>query len=110
MKSKNKSLFFLLVFICQLCMMNVISISFTITKELSKVGQQTSIEYSFADELDADEGDFSLLIEEELEKEYFGGREFIIPFYAKGANFYYHKNDHSSFMDFKNHQPPEVIS
>jgi hypothetical protein len=91
-------------------MINVISISFAISKALSKVDQKTSIEYSFADELDADEGDFSLIVEEELEKEYFGGLKFIIPFYAKRSNFYFHKNDHSSFIDFKNHQPPEVIS
>jgi hypothetical protein len=110
MKAQNKSLFFLFVFVCQLCMMNVISISFAVAKELSKVDQETSLEYSFADQLDADEGDFSLLIDEELEKEYFDNMEFITPFYAKRSNFYYHKNDHSSLIDFKNHQPPEVIS
>lgn len=110
MKSQNKSLFFLLVFVCQLCLVNVISISFAVSKELSKVDKETTTEYSFADELDVDEGDFSLLIEEELEKEYFGNMEFIIPFYVKRSNFYYHKNDHSSFIDFKNHQPPEAIN
>jgi hypothetical protein len=43
MKSQNKSLFFLFVFVCQLCMMNVISISFAVAKELSKVDQETNL-------------------------------------------------------------------
>lgn len=65
MKSQNKSLFFLLVFVCQICLVNVISISFAVSQELSKVDKERTSEYSFAGELDVNEEDFSLLIEKE---------------------------------------------
>ena len=108
MKSKELSKFFLLVFISQLFLVTLVSFSLDTT--IATIDTELTSDGDFSDELDADEGDFSLFIEEELEKEYFGSLEFIIPFYAKRSNFYYHKNDHSSFIDFKNHQPPEVIS
>jgi hypothetical protein len=108
MKSKELSKFFLLVFVSQLFLVTLVS--FSLDSTIATIDTELTSDGDFSDELDADEGDFSILIEEELEKEYFGTEEFIIPFNAKRSNFFYHKNDHSSFIDFKNHQPPEVIN
>ena len=108
MKSKELSKFFLLVFVSQLFLVTMVS--FSLDSTIASIDTELTSDRDFSDELDADEGDFSLLIEEELEKEYFGSIEFIIPFYVKRSNFYYHMSHHSSLIDFKNHQPPEVIS
>lgn len=70
LKSKELSTFFLLVFISQLFLVTLVS--FTMDSKFVSFDTELTTDGDFSDELDSsDEGDFSLLLEEELEKEYF---------------------------------------
>ena len=107
LKSKELSRFFLLVFVSQLFLWTVVSISMesnivSFNTELTSAGD-------FSDQLDSDEGDLPLLLEEELEKEYCSHAEsnLIFPDHTNGFFIYFHSQ--SLLFHFKNHQPPESV-
>lgn len=108
MKSKKLSTFFLLVFISQLFL--VTFVSFTIDSNIISFDTELTSDNDFSDELDSsDEGDFSLLLEEELEKEYFLNSEMNPFFPMEKEGFFTYIHSQSLLFPFKYNQPPEDV-
>lgn len=108
MKSKKLSTFFLLVFISQLFL--VTFVSFTMDSNIVTFDTELTSDSDFSDELDSsDEGDFSLLLEEELEKEYFFHTEMNLFFPMEKEGFFTYIHSQSLLFPFKYNQPPEVV-
>lgn len=108
MKSKKLSTFFLLVFISQLFL--VTFVSFTMDSKFISFDTELYSDADFSDELDSsDEGDFSLLLEEELEKEYFLNSEMNLFFSSEKNEFFTYIHSQSLLFLFKYHQPPEDV-
>ena len=108
MKSKKLSKFFLLVFISQLFL--VTFVSFSMDSTVTSFDTELTSDGDFSDELDsADEGDFSLLLEEELEKEYFSHSGMNLYFAKEKDGFFAYNHSQSLLFSFKYHQPPEVV-
>lgn len=108
LKSKKLSRFFLLVFVGQLFLWTVIS--FSIDSSIVSFDTVLTAEADFADEFDSsDEGDFSLLLDEELEKEYFLHSEMNLIFPKEKNEFFTYFHSQSLLFPFQNHQPPESV-
>jgi hypothetical protein len=108
MKSKKLSKFFLLVFISQLFL--VTFVSFSMDSTVTSFDTGLTSDGDFSDELDtSDEGDFSLLLEEELEKEYFFHSEMNLYFPMEKDGFFTYNHSQSLLFSFKYHQPPEDV-
>jgi hypothetical protein len=108
MKSKKLSTFFLLVFISQLFL--VTFVSFTLDSNIISFDTELTSDSDFSDELDSsDEGDFSLLLEEELEKEYFFHTEMNLFFPMEKEVFFTYFHSQSLLFPFKYNQPPEDV-
>ena len=107
LKSKELSMFFLLVFISQLFLVTLVS--FTMDSKFVSFDTELNADGDFSDELDADEGDFSLLLEEELEKEYFLHSEMNLFFSSEKNGFFTYIHSQSLLFPFKYHQPPEDV-
>lgn len=108
MKSKKLSTFFLLVFISQLFL--VTFVSFTMDSNIVSFDTELTSDGDFSDELDSsDEGDFSLLLEEELEKEYFLNSEMNPFFPMEKEGFFTYIHSQSLLFPFKYNQPPEDV-
>lgn len=108
MKSKKLSTFFLLVFISQLFL--VTFVSFTMDSNIISFDTELTSDNDFSDELDSsDEGDFSLLLEEELEKEYFLNSEMNPFFPMEKEGFFTYIHSQSLLFPFKYNQPPEYV-
>jgi hypothetical protein len=107
MKSKELSKFFLLVFVSQLFLVTLVS--FSLDSTIATIDTEQTSDGDFSDELDADEGDFSLLLEEELEKDYLSNSELHLLFPKKSnVNFnYIHSESRTSL--FIHHLPPEYF-
>lgn len=106
MKSKKLSTFFLLVFISQLFLVTLVS--FSIDSNLVSFDTELTSDSDFSDELDSsDEGDFSLLLEEELEKEYFLHSEMDLFFPTEKDGFFSYIHSQSLLFSLKYNQPPE---
>jgi len=107
LKSNQLSRFFLLVFVGQLFLLTVVS--FSMDSNIISFDTEVTAEGDLSDELDAEEGDFSLLMEEELEKEYFPhlGLNLVFPEKRKVISAYFHSQ--SLLYHFKNYQPPECV-
>lgn len=104
-RSRNYSIVFLVVFLCQ----------FLLTTFVAYAGQEipqviTELTNGFSDESDTDKDDLSMLIEVELEKEYFATNQ--LNYISSRLNlFCFHINDGiSSFLYPKNYQPPEYVN
>ena len=108
MKSKKLSTFFLLVFISQLFL--VTFVSFAMDSNIVSFDTELTSDGDFSDELDSsDEGDFSLLLEEELEKEYFLNSEMNPFFPMEKEGFFTYIHSQSLLFPSKYHQPPEDV-
>jgi hypothetical protein len=108
LKSKELSMFFLLVFISQLFLVTLVS--FTMDSKFVSFDTELTSDGDFSDELDSsDEGDFSLLLEEELEKEYFLHSEMNLFFSSGNNGFFTYIHSQSLLYPFKYHQPPEDV-
>lgn len=107
MKSKELSKFFLLVFVSQLFLVTMVS--FSIDSTIVSIDTELTSDGDFSDELDADEGDFSLLLEEELEKEYFPNSELNLLFLEKSNVFFKYIYSKSRLFSLKYHVPPEYV-
>ena len=110
-KNRNSSelaLFFLVAFVSQILMMTWASYAFSMND--SKADSEISADGELSIKLDADESDFSTLIEEELEKEHFSNVSFQLFNYIRSRKcfrYVYHKSD---YISLKNHVPPEYFS
>lgn len=107
MKSKELSTFFLLVFISQLFLVTLVS--FSMDSKITSIDTELTSDGDFSDELDSDEGDFSLLVEEELEKDYLSNSELNLLF-PKNSNVcfnYIHSKSRISLL--KLDLPPEYV-
>lgn len=110
-KNRNSSelaLFFLVAFVSQILMMTWAS--YALSMNVSKVDSEISADGDLSIELDADESDFSTLIEEELEKEYFCNESIHLSHSIRARKCFrydYHKSD---YISLKNHVPPEYFS
>ena len=108
MKSKKLSTFFLLMFISQLTLVTMVS--FTMDADLISFDTELTSDGDFPDELDSsDDGDFSILLEEELEKEYFFHTEMNLFFPNEKRIFFTYIYSQSLLFPFKFHQPPEAV-
>ena len=108
LKSKELSMFFLLVFISQLFLVTLVS--FTMDSKFVSFDTELTSDGDFSDELDSsDEGDFSLLLEEELEKEYFLHSVMNLFFSSEKNGFFTYIHSQSLLFPFKYHQPPEDV-
>lgn len=107
MKSKELSKFFLLVFVSQLLLVTVVSFSFDST--IVSFDTELSLDGDFSDELDADEGDFSLLIEEELEKDFLSNAQLNLLFPKNSNLFFNYIHSISRISLLKHHLPPEHV-
>jgi hypothetical protein len=108
LKSKELSTFLLLVFISQLFLVTLVS--FTMDSKFVSFDTELTTDGDFSDELDSsDEGDFSLLLEEELEKEYFLHSETNLFFPTEKEGFFTYIHSQSLLFPFKYHQPPEDV-
>lgn len=108
MKSKKLSTFFLLVFISQLFLVTMVS--FNIDSNIISFDTELTSDGDFSDELDSsDEGDFSLLLEEELEKEYFFHSEMNLFLPMEKEGFFTYIHSQSLLFPFKYNQPPEYV-
>ena len=108
LKSKELSMFFLLVFISQLYLVTLVS--FTMDSKFVSFDTELTSDGDISDELDSsDEGDFSLLLEEELEKEYFLHSEMNLFFSSEKNGFFTYIHSQSLLFPFKYHQPPEDV-
>lgn len=108
LKSKELSMFFLLVFISQLFLVTLVS--FTMDSKFVSFDTELTSDGDFSDELDSsDEGDFSLLLEEELEKEYFLHSLMNLFFSSEKNGFFTYIHSQSLLYPFKYHQPPEDV-
>jgi hypothetical protein len=71
---------------------------------------EVTAEADFSDELDSsDEGDFSLLLEEELEKEYYLHSEMNLFFPTEKEGFFTYIHSQSLLFPFKYNKPPEDV-
>ena len=107
MKSRKLSKFFLLVFVSQLFLVTLVS--FTLDSKMVSFDSELTSDGDFSDELDSDEGDFSLLLEEELEKEYFSNSELDLLFPKDTKMFFNYIHSKSRKSPFKLHLPPEYV-
>ena len=107
MKSKELSKFFLLVFVSQLFLVTLVS--FSLDSTIISFDSELTSDGDFSDELDADEGDFSILMEEELEKEYFTNSEMNLLFPENTNVFFNYIHSKSRISLFKHHLPPEYV-
>ena len=107
LKSKKLSRFFLLVFISQLFLVTLVS--FTMDSNIVSFDTELTSDGDLSDELDAEEGDFSLLLEEELEKEYFPHLGMNLILLEKRKVIFAYLYLQSLPHHFKNHQPPEYV-
>jgi hypothetical protein len=108
MNPKELSTFFLLVFVSQLFLMTLVS--FSLDSTIASIDTEQTSDGDFSDELDADEGDFSLLLEEELDKNYRSNSELNL-FFPKNSKVYFnyiHSKSRKSL--FQHHLPPEYVS
>ena len=98
----------MLVFVSQLLLWTVVS--FSIDSSIVSFDTVLTADGDFSDELDSsDEGDFSLLLEEELEKEYFLHSEMNLFFPKEKNEFFTYIHSQSLLFPFQNHQPPENV-
>ncbi|MCX8486086.1 MAG: hypothetical protein ORN53_02710 [Crocinitomicaceae bacterium] len=98
----------MLVFISQLFL--VTFVSFTMDSNIVSFDTELTSDGDFSDELDSsDEGDFSLLLEEELEKEYFLNSEMNPFFPMEKEGFFTYIHSQSLLFPFKYNQPPEDV-
>jgi len=107
LKSNQLSAFFLLVFVSQLFLLTVVS--FSMDSSVVLFDTELTSDADFSDELDTDESDFSLLLEEELEKEYCSHSELIRLLPKKTNGFFTYIHSQSLLFHFKTHQPPESV-
>ncbi len=107
MKSKELSLFFLLMFVSQLFLVTLVS--FTLDSANISFDTELTSDDDCSDELDSDEGDFSLQLEEELEKEYFSNSELNLILSKKKSVFFTYIHAQSLLFPYKFHQPPEDV-
>ena len=108
LKSKELSTFFFFFFISQLFLVTLVS--FTMDSKFVSFDTELTTDGDFSDELDSsDEGDFSLLLEEELEKEYFLHSETNLFFPTGKEGFFTYIHSQSLLFPFKYHQPPEDV-
>lgn len=105
MKSKELAKFFLLMFVSQLFLVTLVS--FSMYSTMVSFDTELASDGDFSDELDADEGDFSLLLEEELEKEYFPNSELNLLFLVNSNVFFKYIHSKSRLFSLKYHVPPE---
>lgn len=107
-KSNELAIVFLAAFVLQLMMVTFVSYSLTI--KLSKVDTEWAFDGEMSDELDADEGDFSTLMEEEIEKELYLSNPLQIPSCMQKRTFFNYVQRKSDYKQLINHVPPEKIS
>ena len=110
-KNRNSSelaLFFLVAFVSQILMMTWAS--YALSMNGSKADSEISADGELSDELDADESDFSTLIEEELEKEYFCNESIELTKSIRAPKLFRYVHSKSDYISLKNHVPPENFS
>jgi hypothetical protein len=107
-KPNQLSAFFLLVFVSQLFLLTVVS--FSIDSSIVSFDTELTSNADFSDELDSEEGDLPLLLEEELEKEYYSHSEGFLLLAKKKNGFFTYFPLESLLFHFNPPQPPEVFS
>ncbi|MFM1914742.1 MAG: hypothetical protein RLZZ531_411 [Bacteroidota bacterium] len=106
--SNELALFFLVAFVSQILMMTWAS--YALSMNGSKADSEISADEELSDELDADESDFSTLIEEELEKQYFCNESIQLSNSICARKCFRYVHSKSDYISLKNHVPPENFS